>query len=163
MAGKRFFTTEIWTQNKWFRRLSPNGKLFWFYLIGSCDNVGVWEEDFDYASYVMGITVTEESYEEFNGQIIRLSDKKIWLRDFCDFQYGLLEEDTTSIPHKSYILLLKKHGLWYTLYQGLDNPLHTLKDKDKKQAQYQEQAPDKEKTQDMEQDDFDEYLDEQSN
>jgi hypothetical protein len=155
MAGKRFFTTEIWTHNKWFRRLSPNGKLFWFYLIGSCDNVGVWEEDLDYASYVTGIHITDESYKEFNGQIIRLSDKKIWLRDFCDFQYGLLEESTTSIPHKSYILLLKKHGLWYTLYQGLDNPLHTLKDKDKEKDK--DKVLEEDKNTDMDKDYFDEH------
>ena len=112
--AKRFFETSIWTQNKWFREMPPEGKLFWFYLIGNCDFVGVWEEDFGLASYILGFTVTkEEFYPMLNGQIEIMSDKKIWIVGFCDFQYDtFIDGLSTSRPIQSYYRRLMDHGLY---------------------------------------------------
>lgn len=113
--AKRFIDGSIWTQNQWFRQLKPEVKLFWFYIITTCDNVGVWEEDFALASFIIGAEIIkEEVYAELDGKIQIISDRKIWIKDFCRFQYGLLERNnSTNRPHQSYITLLKKHGLWY--------------------------------------------------
>jgi len=112
--AKRFIDTTIWTQNLWFKKLSTKTKLFWFYLITNCDNVGVWEEDFELVSIILNEElIKEEIYADLCGKIFIMSNKKIWIRDFCGFQYGeLIEENITNKPHQSYIKLLKQHNLW---------------------------------------------------
>jgi hypothetical protein len=116
--AKRFIDTTIWTQNQWFRELKTKTKLFWFYLITNCDNVGVWEADFDVVCFVLNENIVKgEVYADLNGKIFIMSEKKILIKDFCNFQYGeLIEANTTNKPHQSYIKLLKQHGLWQ-IYQ----------------------------------------------
>ena len=124
--AKRFIDGAIWTQNQWFRKLKPETKLFWFYIITTCDSVGVWEEDFDLVSYIIGSPIIKaDVYRDLNGKIKVLSSKKIWIRDFCDFQYGdLIEDSLANKPHQSYIKLLKKHDLW----EEYKNPMTELID-----------------------------------
>lgn len=151
MAGNRFFKCEIWTQNKWFRELNPTTKLFWFYLIGTCDNVGVWEEDWELASFVMKISLdTKEIIHSLDSRVQRISPGKLWITDFCDFQYGILNDQRTDAPGLSYIKLLKKHGLWEGVNKPLGNPLVTPKDKDKDKDK--DKAPGKDKEQDRDKD-----------
>jgi hypothetical protein len=121
--SKRFFETTIWTQNQWFRKLNTKTKLFWFYLITNCDGVGVWEEDFELVSYILNEKIIkEEVYADLNGKIFIMSDKKIWIKDFCNFQYGtLVEENITNKPHQSYIKLLKQHNLWQIYLYPMDD------------------------------------------
>lgn len=153
MAGNRFFKCEIWTQNRWFRELKPTSKLFWFYLVGTCDNVGVWEEDWALASFVMGTPLDPETLlKDMGDRVQRIAPTKLWITDFCDFQYGQLNDETTDKPRLSYIKLLKKHGLWQTLYKPLGNPLESPKDKDKEKTTDKE--PEREKDNDQENDDF---------
>ena len=129
IMAKRFLETTIWTQNKWFRKLKPEIKLFWFYLLSNCDTVGVWEEDIELASFVIGCELNiKEILDAFNNRIFVFNGKKWWIRDFCSFQYGELKESNiTNKPHQSYIALLKKHSLWIEYAKTI----HSLKDKDK--------------------------------
>lgn len=130
---KRFIETSIWTQNKWFRKLKPKYKLFWIYIICNCDAVGVWEEDFELVSYIIGDDFTREEIDGiFAGKIKWFNEKKLWIIDFCNFQYGaLIEKNTANKPHQSYINLLKKHSLWIDYCRGMKYPLDGAKDKDK--------------------------------
>lgn len=127
--AKRLIDTSIWTQNKWFRKLKPEYKLLWIYLFCNCDAVGVWEEDFELASFIVGFDFDKvKANEAFEGKIKWINGKKLWIIDFCNFQYGeLKEENITNKPHQSYIALLKKHSLWidYT------KTIHSHKEKDK--------------------------------
>jgi hypothetical protein len=130
---KRFIDTTIWTQNKWFRKLEPKYKLLWFYLISNCDSVGVWEEDFELASFIIGEEFNKDQVNEiFEGKIKWFCNKKLWIIDFCNFQYGILiEENITNKPHQSYISSLKKHSLWIDYKKTINSPFHRAKDKDK--------------------------------
>ena len=111
--AKRFIDTTIWTQNEWFRKLDTKTKLFWFYLFTNCDNVGVWEEDFELVSFILNEEINEGIYSNLKERIYKISPKKIWIKDFCDFQYGeLVESNTGNKPHQSYIKSLKSYGLW---------------------------------------------------
>ena len=128
--SKRFIDTNIWDQNKWFRKLDIKYKLIWFYLISRCDPVGVWEEDIELASFIIGIDYKlEEVIKKFDGKIkIINGGKKWWIVDFCNFQYGELKEDSeNNRPHQSFISQLKKHSLWID-YKRLS---YSLKDKEK--------------------------------
>lgn len=126
--AKRFIDTTIWTHNKWFRKLEPEMKLLWIYLFSNCDNVGVWEEDIELASFIIGVEYKEDNILEFRDKLLRFNGKKYWIIDFCNFQYGELKEDNIkNKPHQSYISLLKKHSLW----KDYKKTLESLKEKDK--------------------------------
>ena len=142
--SKRFFDTMIWTQNKWFRKLKLKDKLFWFYMICNCDSVGVWEEDFELASFIIGEEFTKEEIDKsFEGKIKWMNGKKLWLIDFCNFQYGTLkEENLTNKPHQSYISLLKKHSLWIDYTKTIQS--HKEKDKEKEKDKDKEEDKEKE-------------------
>jgi len=134
--AKRFIDTGIWTQNKWFRKLEPKFKLFWLYLISQCDNVGVWEEDIDLASFVIGYEYSIDSLLiVFKDRIKLITDnRKWWITDFVKFQYGQLQENDKNKPHQSYIKLLKEHNLYIDYQKGIN----TLIDKDKDKEEEKE-------------------------
>jgi len=128
--AKRFIDCDMWTGNKWFRKLPSAYKIFWFYILAACDSVGVWEEDIELVEILTGEKFdSNEVLKAFKNQIKVINDgKKWWIIDFCDFQYGeLREENINNRPHQSYIHLLKKHRLWidYT------KTIYRLKEKDK--------------------------------
>ena len=151
--AKRFFETTIWTQNQWFRKLPLKSKLFWFYILGTCDSVGVWEEDFDLASFIIGEEIfKEEIYAELEGKIKILSEKKIWIIDFCPFQYGELDEKSECKPHKSYIKLLKRHRLWKEYLYSMERIKEKEKDQDKDISKDIVMEIDKDEDQDEDQD-----------
>lgn len=129
--AKRFIDTGIWMQNKWFRILKPELKLLWFYLISNCDPVGVWEEDIELASFIIGYDFKIEDLNNFSDRIKKFSDKKYWIVDFCDFQYGLLKDTELNRPHQSYILLLKKHSLYKDYLKTIQRDKEKEKDKEK--------------------------------
>lgn len=118
---RRFIDTELWLK-PWFRKLSPAEKCAWVYLTTRCDNVGVWEPDFEMADYVIGDHIEWDSFMDRCKNNIHLMDNgKWWLVDFCSFQHTDLDPDSNSKPIKSYIALLKKHNLWITYTKGMDN------------------------------------------
>lgn len=131
--GKRLIETTIWTQNKWFRKLKPEHKLLWIYLFCNCDSVGVWEEDLELASFIIGFEFNKADLNNVFGEKVKwINGKKLWLVDFCNFQYGTLkEENLTNKPHQSYISLLKKHSLWKDYVKTIQS--HKEKDKDKEE------------------------------
>lgn len=130
--AKRFIETTVWTQNKWFRKLSPKYKLFWFYLICNCDSVGVWEEDLELASFIIGEEYSRDDISISFGEKIKwFNGKKLWITDFCHFQYGeLIEENKLNKPHQSYIALLKNHSLWIDYTKTIQRDKDKEKEKD---------------------------------
>lgn len=126
--AKRFIDTQMWTQNKWFRKLEPKYKLLWIYLITNCDQVGVWEEDIELASFLIGFEFTvPEMVEVFGDRLHKFNGKKYWIVDFIPFQYGVLQEGGKNRPHQSYITLLKSHSLYIEYRKSIERD----KDKDK--------------------------------
>jgi hypothetical protein len=133
IMAKRFTDKDIW-KKRWYRILSPAEKCFWNYINDNCDNVGVWEPDFESAEFFIGGAIDWNAYpSKCNDNIFVLTNGKWWLVNFCDLQYGRLDESSQSRPIKGYISLLKSHGLWETYLKGidttsmgLDNPIDTL-------------------------------------
>lgn len=130
--AKRFIDTQIWTQNKWFRKLEPRHKLLWIYLITNCDQVGVWEEDMELASFLIGFEFTvSELVKVFGERLYKFNGKKYWIVDFIPFQYGVLQEGGKNRPHQSYIDLLKSHSLYIEYRKSIERDKEKDKDKDK--------------------------------
>lgn len=129
--AKRFIDTTIWIQNKWFRKLDPKHKLLWIYLLTSCDQVGVWEEDIELASMLIGYEYTIDDLDNvFVDRLKKFNGKKYWIVDFINFQYGVLQEGGKNRPHQSYIDLLKKHRLYIEYRKSIERDKDKDKDKD---------------------------------
>ena len=107
---KRFTDTDKWS-DKFFRSLTPSGKVFWIWLCDNCDNAGIWERDDDLFKFFSGIHVEVEAHlEELGERIEILDDGKILLPKFVLFQQGgMLNEDKP--PHRQILRLLEKNGL----------------------------------------------------
>lgn len=136
--SKRFTDTAKWYNNKWFFNLTIEEKLFWVFICDSCDAVGVWEENIDLANRIIGYSYSIDTLlKSFSKQIYLFkNNRKWWIIDFCDFQYGILDENSTCKPIQSYIQILKSHGLWELYTKGI----HTLKEKEKDKEQKKEKT-----------------------
>ena len=125
--AKRFMDNSIF-EKQWFRELPVRLKIVWFYLINKCDHAGILNDlDVGLLSYQIGDNYTiDEILEAFNDNIEQIGENKFYLTKFCKFQYGELNPNVKV--HKSVIKLLDKHNI------ELDNPLVSVKDKDKDKA-----------------------------
>jgi hypothetical protein len=105
--------------------------MFWQYINDNCDHAGIWEVDFDLASYQLGVELDEDEVKRiFSDKIAVLHSGEQWyLKDFCGFQYGKL---MPQVPcHESAQKILRKHCLLAEDGQPLAKPYVRAKDKDK--------------------------------
>jgi len=107
--AKRLTDTDKWKKH-WFRRLPSDHKVFWIYLLDQCDHAGIWEVDFELAGYFCGGIDEQEIRNVFSKQFIEFDNQKRWfIKDFIEFQYGTLKNNANI--HKSVIQRLKKFDL----------------------------------------------------
>jgi len=127
--AKRFTDTDIWNK-KWFRILSPTEKALYFYLKDKCDCVGVYDIDEEVAEFLIGGDIDLHNFiDKCNGNLECLGNGKLFIVDFCGFQYGTLTESCP--PHKKYISVLKKHGLFERVLKGYSKGIETLQEEEK--------------------------------
>lgn len=144
--AKRFVDSELW-KKQWFCDLSPALKSFWVYIFTNCDNAGVWDMNLPLACFQIGAKITEEEIiSEFNGNIVKISEKKMFIVDFVKFQYG--ELNPACIPHRGIFKLLDKHGIPYPypidrVSIGGTPQGSTLKEKEKEKEKDKDQEKDK--------------------
>jgi hypothetical protein len=158
--SKRFTDSDKWTNNKWYRSLSPEAKCFWIYICDICDPVGVWDEDMEQASFHVGARLKKDEMLKALGGRVYVFDggKKWWIVGFCEFQYGELRENTTIKPHIGYIKLLQRHGLWEKYLNAdtlcevySDTPRGYITPQEKEKEKDIEKEKDKEQEQEKEQ------------
>lgn len=134
--AKKFISSDIF-QKLWFRRLDPEVKLFFLYLISTCDLAGFLEYDPDRIEFDLGISFDVKLFSEKinatkKNRIVWVDNKtKIWIPDYVKFQYNELSEN--SKPHLAVIKRLKSLNC-YTLYKGYANTTSSIKYKDKEKA-----------------------------
>ena len=130
--AKRFTDSTKW-KKPWFRKLKPEYKVFWFYLLDQCCHAGIWEVDFELAEFFCGKLDINEIKKVFSKQIKEFDQGKRWfIQDFIDFQYGELNDKVNA--HKSAINRLKKYKLYKNnklLINSSKAVVSTVKDKDK--------------------------------
>jgi hypothetical protein len=137
--SKRYTDTDKW-KKIWFRKLKNDHKVFWMYVLDQCDHAGIWEVDFELASYFCNGIKESEIRKTFVKQYHEFDDGKRWfIKDFIEFQYRGLDE--SNRVHNSVINILKRHGL----FKGLIRPLYEPKAKDKDKDQLKDKDKDKEK------------------
>lgn len=128
--AKRFTDTEKWKKPS-FRKKCLKCKCFWFYLLDNCNHSGIWEVDFELASFCIGEELNIEYItESLKDKIVIIDNGKKWfIQDFIVFQYGTL--NINCKPHKPVIELLTKYNLIERVSKGLAKGIEKVKDKDK--------------------------------
>lgn len=126
---KRFIDTEIW-KKQWFRKLKPEEKCFYLYLITHCDHAGLFDVDLEAAEYFIGASINDPLNvlsDDFT--IIKISDTKWFLIDFLPLQYpkGL---NSNKFAVVSVVEKLKEHNLIDMVKQRFKNNYLTIKDKE---------------------------------
>lgn len=154
--AKRFGDTDIWKNQRWFRKLPPNYKLAFCYIKDQCNHAGIWNIDcsdliedlgielFDILEFV---TLCNTEYDKVTGKVIfkeriRILDKGyVWVIGFVQFQYkgkeGLV--NPLAKPVVTALQILSGLGVlqeaisksYITLTEPLQEGYITPKDKDK--------------------------------
>lgn len=100
--AKRFGDTEIWKNQRWFRKLSPEYKLAFCYIKDQCNHAGIWNIDCSDLIDDLGINsfdinefskMCNTEFDKITGvesfkERVRLLDKGyLWVTGFIQFQY----------------------------------------------------------------------------
>jgi hypothetical protein len=123
--AKRFTDTQIW-EKEWFMALTPKLKCLWRYLTERCDQAGVWDPNWSLASIYIGDKVSEKDLLSFGDHIEILENRKVFIPDFINFQYGRLSE--SSPAHNPVFRAIEKNRLSNRVFNRVSN---TLKEKEK--------------------------------
>jgi hypothetical protein len=129
--AKRFTETTIWDDD-WFYELSPEYKLFWFYIKDNCNHGGIWQPKIRAFKSVSDTDVDlNKALEYFNmgKQRIRVLGNGRWfIEDFFLFQNGHIMNLTNRV-HKSILELIFENYIPVSSIKGL-NEIKISKDKD---------------------------------
>lgn len=84
--SKRFTETTKW-EDKYFRKLSPEAKLLYWYMWDRCDIAGFWEVDLHLAAFCIGYDESrlQEAFKELSSRYI-LDTKVVWIKSFLKHQ-----------------------------------------------------------------------------
>jgi len=104
----RHSDTEIWRQ-KWFRKLSKDAKLFWYYVKDNCDNAGVWHIDEELLDFQAGVADLKKVMSELKGRMGFLTDDKIIIKGFIEYHWGVITR--THKMKNNIISLLNTHHI----------------------------------------------------
>jgi len=89
--AKRFAATEIWKED-WFLDLPTEYKLFWFYILSTCDQAGFFKVNTKVFCATSNIEIdSDTAFELFNkgkNRIRRINGSSWLIEDFFKFQYG---------------------------------------------------------------------------
>lgn len=134
---KRFTETQKW-EDPWFRRLSPEMKLLWQWLLDRCDNAGIIDPDLELASFQIGYQYPLDTLSGFGERIEMLPCGKWFIPKFIAFQYGMLSKDCKA--HRPIFLSLQKHEV-----KGYPKGINTLQEKEKETVPETDKEKDQEK------------------
>ena len=106
---KRFLDADI-NNKSWFRKLTAQEKVLWYYISTSCTHDGFWEKDDEAIGfYCNGYDgQVPEIFKEKMG-MIQVDDSQYLLKEWIKFQYKELKENVST--HKRIIERLRRKGL----------------------------------------------------
>ena len=128
--AKKYTDSEIWKRQRWFKKLSKDYKLAFFYIKDMCDNIGVWKidcadlledtgiDEFNLSNF---IKCCNKEYDKITGNLITkermkiINENELWITGFVQFQYESKDTGkvcTTHVIGKSALEKLHKKGLY---------------------------------------------------
>jgi hypothetical protein len=119
--GKRFTETTIWDDD-WFYELSPEYKLFWFYVKDNCNHAGIWQPKIRAFKAATDADVDLDkalSYFNMGKNRVRVLPNGRWyIEDFYQFQYGHVLNVRNRV-HKSVLDQFLENGVSMSSIVGL--------------------------------------------
>ena len=109
--AKRFTDNQKWSK-PFIRSLSCPYKILWLYILDECDHAGIWQVDIEVATLKTGCyeLTLEGAIKSFGDKIIMFdNNEKMFVQDFIDFQYGIL--NPANRAHNSVLAILSKNKL----------------------------------------------------
>ncbi|MCH8903131.1 MAG: hypothetical protein IIA45_04375 [Bacteroidetes bacterium] len=105
----RFTESTKW-ENQWFRKLKPQAKLVYLFLVDNCDLAGFYELDFEAMAFKTSLKQQqiEQSIDQLKSKFER-NDPWIWLTDFMKQQknYPLKQNNPA---HRNIIKSITEHA-----------------------------------------------------
>lgn len=86
--AKRFTDNEKWA-DPWFCSLRPCQKLFWLYVLDSCDIAGYWKVNLPLAEFHIGSKVNDDLLYPFTDRITKVNEELWFINKFILFQQGV--------------------------------------------------------------------------
>ncbi len=123
--SKRFTDVNIW-EDDWFYELSPEYKLFWFYIKDNCDHAGIWKPKTRAFKSVTDIEIDLKkalTYFNMSKPRVRVLSNGYWfLEDFFFFQYVKTAKSLNlcNRVHKSVFDIYLKMGVLPSSVRGID-------------------------------------------
>ena len=123
--AKRFTDTTIWEED-WFFELSPEYKLFWFYIKDNCDYAGIWKPKMRAFKSATDIEIDLDTVFKLlntDKQRIRKLSNGHWLiEDFFFFQYGKSSRsiNLANRVHRSIFNIYEKNKIPVSSINGID-------------------------------------------
>lgn len=109
--AKRFSATELWDED-WFLDMPNEYKLFWFYMLSTCDHAGFFKVNLKIFCALNKIEISPSvAIKKFNSgkKRVRLIKDDFWfIEDFIYFQYGHKLNKNNNL-HRSVFELLEKY------------------------------------------------------
>lgn len=156
--AKRFCDTDIWKNQRWFRKLTPEHKLAFCYIKDECNHAGIWKidcsdliedlgiETFDLPLFVESVNTEFDKISggKVNKERIRVIGTSLWMTGFIQYQYegkdSLVNPDAS--PVRTALIILEGIGTltealqksYIRLKKPLEEGWRTPKDKNKDKA-----------------------------
>lgn len=125
---KRLTDTDIWKNQRWFRKLSPEDKLAWLYIKDQCNHAGIWKIDcsdlmedtgiknFDINKFIISIN---KEFDKFSGkettkERVRILNKNfLWVTGAIQFHQESKEGkvNAEANPVKTALEILSGFGV----------------------------------------------------
>lgn len=120
--SKRFSATELWDED-WFLDMPNEYKLFWFYMLSTCDHAGFYKVNLKRFMAINNVKISaEKALALFNFGKCRIRPLKegFWfVEDFIVFQYGHKLNKKNRL-HLSVVDLLNKFKIKTSSIRGLE-------------------------------------------
>jgi len=129
--AKRLSDSEKFS-DPWYRELPPKYKLFWEYLLCSCNHGGVWKPDFSLASFCISFKYDQqETFDMFSDRVVLLKSGNWFIPKFISYQYGD-DLNRRNKVHRSVLNILEANEIDYPIQaptKPLPSPCLMAKDK----------------------------------
>jgi len=111
---KYLHDSDIWTKQRWFRKLHPYDKLAFLYIKDNCDYSGVWRinvldlmdhigiENYDFMGFIERVNI---DFDPTTGnplkrsRLLVIEEKKVWITAFIQFQQESKKKEVNPFGH----------------------------------------------------------------
>ena len=108
--AKRFIDTELFN-DKWFMSLKKDSKLFWIYLITSCNHAGIIEFNEPLIKFQTGLNSLNTVIKELDNRLITLDNDYYFIPNFLEYRYNNLPDSKVRSQQSAMNILRKFNGM----------------------------------------------------